>query len=173
MFFLFKDKEDDFDKFLINFNIDQEYLEEIILYKKKEIIRIKDFKKQQKKELEFLKKAKDSGIQFSVSPADTSKIKEYETLFESYQGLYAIKLLPKAYKKYKKYSEDLKNRFYKKLKKLSLNPLSNDIKKIKGKNFDLLRLRVGEYRILFQKIEELKTIFILLIAHRKDSYNEL
>ena len=36
MFFLFKNKEDDFDKFLINFNIDQEYLEEIIQYKKKE-----------------------------------------------------------------------------------------------------------------------------------------
>ena len=102
-----------------------------------------------------------------------SKIKEYETLFENYEGLYAIKLLPKAYKKYKKYSEDLKNRFYKKLKKLSLNPFSNDIKRIKGKNFNLERIRVGEYRILFQKIEELKTIFILLIAHRKDSYNEL
>ena len=45
--------------------------------------------------------------------------------------------------------------------------------KNKEDDFDLLRLRVGEYRILFQKIEELKTIFIILIAHRKDSYNEL
>jgi len=169
VFSFFKSKEDDFDKFLKNYSINKIFLNEIIKYKNKEIKE----KIEQEKQLKYLKKAEDRGIQYSVSSTNIYKVNEYETLFESYQSLYAIKLLPKAYKKYKKYSEDLKNRFYKKLKKLSLNTLSNDIKKVRGKNFDLLRLRVGEYRILFQKVEELKTIFIVLIAHRKDSYNEL
>jgi len=57
-------------------------------------------------------------------------------------------------------------RIEKKISELSQNPFSKDVKKLKA--IDALRLRAGDYRIIF-KIEQ-GTIFILKIGHRKNIY---
>jgi mRNA interferase RelE/StbE len=58
-----------------------------------------------------------------------------------------------------------------KIKILSENmaSLSNNITQLKGEE-NLFRLRVADYRVIFQKNEETITILIVRIGHRKEVY---
>ncbi len=60
------------------------------------------------------------------------------------------------------------NEILKEIKKLSSNPRPNGVKKIKLT--DWLRIRIGDYRVIYRVNDEHKTIFILDIDHRKDVY---
>ena len=53
-----------------------------------------------------------------------------------------------------------------KVRDLSEDPFSKDIKRLKGKTS--FRLRVGDYRIIFDIIRD--TIIILRVGHRKNIY---
>lgn len=53
-----------------------------------------------------------------------------------------------------------------KVKELSQNPFSKDIKRLKGETS--FRLRVGDYRVIFDIIRD--TIIILKVGHRKNIY---
>jgi len=72
----------------------------------------------------------------------------------------------KAVEELKKLEKVLASRIYKKVNELKEGFSSKDIKKIKGT--DYYRLRVGDYRVLFE-IEE-NMIKILKVAHRKTIY---
>jgi mRNA interferase RelE/StbE len=61
----------------------------------------------------------------------------------------------------------LAKRIIKKLKELENDPFSKDIKRLKGQSS--FRLRIGDYRVLFELLE--KEIKILKIAHRKNIYD--
>ena len=54
-----------------------------------------------------------------------------------------------------------------KVKDLAENPFSRDVKRLKGETS--FRLRVGDYRIIFDIIRD--TIIILKIGHRKNIYD--
>ncbi len=56
------------------------------------------------------------------------------------------------------------------LNQLKENPRPVGIQKLTDK--DGYRIRVGNYRILFEINEKLKTIFIYRIKHRKDVYKK-
>ncbi|MEK6926092.1 MAG: type II toxin-antitoxin system RelE/ParE family toxin [Nanoarchaeota archaeon] len=62
----------------------------------------------------------------------------------------------------------ISGRITKKVNELVENPLSKDIKKLKG--LAGYRLRVGDYRVIFD-IEK-DTIFILKVGHRKNIYEK-
>lgn len=53
-----------------------------------------------------------------------------------------------------------------KVRELSENPFSKDIKRLKGENS--FRLRVGDYRVIFDIIRD--AIIILKVGHRKNIY---
>ncbi len=56
-----------------------------------------------------------------------------------------------------------------KIEAYSENPEGSfDVKVLKGKFEDLLRLRVGKYRIIFEIIEG--TMYIYEVKHRKEAY---
>lgn len=54
----------------------------------------------------------------------------------------------------------------KKINQLSENPFSKNVKRLKNQN--LFRLRIGDYRVLFEILGE--EIRILKIGHRKNIY---
>ena len=58
---------------------------------------------------------------------------------------------------------------------LAENPeaLKNNIKRLSGTDKDLYRLRVGSYRIIFQKDKEELVIIVVRIGHRKEVYISL
>jgi mRNA interferase RelE/StbE len=58
-------------------------------------------------------------------------------------------------------------RIIKKVDELSENPFSKDIKRLKGS--DAFRLRVGDYRVIFDISENI--ILILKVGHRKNIYD--
>jgi len=66
-----------------------------------------------------------------------------------------------------KLESSIARRIVKKVDELSENPFSKDIKRLKGS--DDFRLRVGDYRIIFD-INETK-ILILKVGHRKNIYD--
>ena len=59
-------------------------------------------------------------------------------------------------------------RIIKKVKELSDNPFSKDIKRLKGS--DDFRLRVGDFRVIFSIEAERNLITILKVGHRKHIY---
>ena len=66
-----------------------------------------------------------------------------------------------------KLEKSIASRIYKKVGELSKDPSSKDIKKLKG--LDTYRLRVGDYRVLFDIDKD--NIIILKISHRKKIYS--
>ena len=80
----------------------------------------------------------------------------------------AIKQLKLIYKSQKSIAELI-------IKKIeNINNENNNIKSLKGKLGDILRLRVGNYRVLFVKElnNEIQIIKILEINHRKEVYRD-
>ncbi|MFN5513209.1 MAG: type II toxin-antitoxin system RelE family toxin [Cyanobacteriota bacterium] len=59
---------------------------------------------------------------------------------------------------------------------IAINHLKTDLRpigsiKLKGSD-DLYRLRVGDYRIIYQIDDEIKTVVITRVRHRRDVYND-
>lgn len=61
----------------------------------------------------------------------------------------------------------------KKIKELTNNADNLDLKKIKSKKYNLYRLRVGKYRVVYSIENKFLTIFIVAIGHRKYIYDRI
>jgi len=72
----------------------------------------------------------------------------------------------KALDELRKLDKLLAKRIIKKIKELEVDPFSKDIKRLKSQSS--YRLRVGDYRILFDLFED--KIKIFKIGHRKNIY---
>lgn len=83
---------------------------------------------------------------------------------------YELFITPRARKQMRKLPTDVDRRIRKQLDTLCMSPRGNalDTKKLSGR--DGYRLRVGDYRVIYD-IEDKKLIFVVLEAgHRKDIY---
>jgi mRNA interferase RelE/StbE len=89
--------------------------------------------------------------------------------------LYKLRFLEKALDDLEKIPLPHQRIIKEKLLILAQNPeaLKNNIKKLKGSEEDLYRLRVGSYRIIFKKEEKQLVIIIVRIGHRKEIYFSL
>lgn len=89
--------------------------------------------------------------------------------------MYEIKFLGKALKDLSKIDTAYQKIIKEKILILAKNPevLKNNIKKLSGEGDNLYRLRVGSYRVLFQKKEKELLILIVRIGHRKEIYLSL
>jgi len=59
---------------------------------------------------------------------------------------------------------------FSKVSALASNPYSNSVKKLRGT--DLFRLRVGDYRVIFDIENNELRILILFLGHRKNVYKK-
>lgn len=75
----------------------------------------------------------------------------------------------KAYKELNKLPELVRKMVVQKIEKLAQSSPNLNIKKLSGR--DGLRLRVGDYRIIYKKLNQDETI-ILSVKHRKDAYRQ-
>ena len=64
----------------------------------------------------------------------------------------------------------LSKRIYKKVEELKINPFTKDIRRLKGE--EAFRLRIGDYRVLFDVDRKNKRITILRLGHRKNIYKK-
>jgi len=75
-----------------------------------------------------------------------------------------------AAKELKKIDETVAKRIFKKVSELSENPYHSDVTKIIGDPY--FRLRVGDYRVIFDIQNDMLRILILKVGHRKKVYKK-
>ena len=80
--------------------------------------------------------------------------------------MFKIDWIERSVEELDKLEQSISRRIIKKVGELIENPYSRDIKRLKG--VDAFRLRVGDYRVIFE-IED-DTIRILKVGHRKNIY---
>ena len=77
-------------------------------------------------------------------------------------------------KKIKKVFDDLspliQPRIQKEIAGLSLNPRPSGVKKLSGKLKDVWRLRIGDFRLLYDIDDKSKHIALLDLGHRRQIY---
>ncbi len=69
--------------------------------------------------------------------------------------------------------KSLSQKIIKKVNELSLCVENLNIKKLKSKSYDLYRLRVGEFRVVYSIEHKQITIYIIAVGPRKDIYNKI
>jgi len=84
--------------------------------------------------------------------------------------MYKLQIKVSAQKSLLKLPYKVRVQINEKLLKLTENPVRQDLDVKKMKGNDLYRLRSGDYRILYQKQDDILIILIVAVAHRKDVY---
>lgn len=84
---------------------------------------------------------------------------------------YRVDILPQASKSLAKLGSDLGERIYRALKELAKNPRPAGVKKMSGK--EAWRIRVGDYRVIYEIHDGLLLILVIEIGHRRDIYRSL
>ena len=83
---------------------------------------------------------------------------------------YSIQFTSKAKKDLKKLNSQVQKRIIVAIESLQVNRHPQQFKPIVGKNIAQFRIRVGDYRILYDTYDQDKTVLILRIGHRKWIY---
>ncbi|MDQ3021139.1 MAG: type II toxin-antitoxin system RelE/ParE family toxin [Bacteroidota bacterium] len=84
---------------------------------------------------------------------------------------YVLKWKKTAEKELNKISKEYINSITFKIESLLANPFPLNVRKIKGAD-SFFRIRVGDYRIIYQVKENENLIIINNIRHRKDAYKD-
>ena len=85
---------------------------------------------------------------------------------------YRIEFAPKADRQFKALERSLQVRLARRINSLVENPFPQGIKKLAGEE-DLYRLRVGDYRIIYQIQEKRLVVLVVRIGHRSEVYRGL
>ncbi|NGX63551.1 MAG: mRNA interferase RelE [Candidatus Anoxychlamydiales bacterium] len=86
--------------------------------------------------------------------------------------MFKIQFSKRAVKELKKLPKTQQRKISTRIEKLMNNPYPSNAKKLIGET-DLFRIRVADYRIIYQIKGKILTILILKIGHRKDIYKKL
>ena len=82
---------------------------------------------------------------------------------------YQVTLIPAAEKQLEKLSKQLQKRVVTKLSSLAQHPRPPDAKALQAME-GLLRVRVGDYRIVYRVVDHPAQVTVVRIAHRSDVY---
>jgi mRNA interferase RelE/StbE len=85
--------------------------------------------------------------------------------------MYTIEFLKPAAKDYKKLPQDVAERVDKALEELKKDPRPVNSKKLKTTDF--YRIRVGDYRVMYEIQEGKLVILLLRIRHRREVYRNI
>ena len=85
---------------------------------------------------------------------------------------YRIEFTPKAKRDFNALDKPIRTRLARRIDSLAENPFPQGIKKLAGEK-DLYRLRVGDYRILYQVQGKRLVVLVVGIGHRGDVYRGL
>ena len=85
---------------------------------------------------------------------------------------YRIEFTPRAERDFKSLDGSIRGRIKQRIDSLAENPYPSGIKKIEGED-ELYRLRVGDYRILYQVKSKILLLLIVRIGHWHEVYRRL
>lgn len=84
---------------------------------------------------------------------------------------YAVLLASRAGRELKDLPKDAIHRIDQAISSLSANPRPTGCKKLRSKTPEGWRVRVGDYRILYQIDDAAKRVLVYRIGHRRDIYD--
>jgi mRNA interferase RelE/StbE len=84
---------------------------------------------------------------------------------------FAIEILPAARRELEALDTTVRRRIDRKIALLAANPRTSGSKKLEG--HDLMRVRVGDYRIVYTVIDQRLVVLIVRVAHRSRVYRGL
>jgi mRNA interferase RelE/StbE len=85
---------------------------------------------------------------------------------------YRVEFTPRAERDFKALDGSIRGRIARRIDSLADNPYPQGIKKLEGED-ELYRLRVGDYRILYQVKGKILLVLIVGIGHRRDIYRRI
>lgn len=85
---------------------------------------------------------------------------------------YAVEIKPSAVKDLRALPKDVQRRVARKIDGLADNPRPPGVKKLEGLD-NVYRLRVGDYRIIYQVQDDRVIVLVLRVRHRKDAYRQV
>lgn len=78
-------------------------------------------------------------------------------------------ILPKSVQKeLNRLPDEIANRILARLSALETNPRPPDVKKLKGR--DAWRIRVGDYRVIYEIHDRVLQIIVITVGHRREIY---
>lgn len=83
---------------------------------------------------------------------------------------YQLLITPRAKKDFKKLDRTQASRIDNAVLKLEESPYPPGVKQLVAKDVAQYRIRVGDYRVLYDVDEKKKNVIILRVGHRKDIY---
>lgn len=83
-----------------------------------------------------------------------------------------VRLKPSAERVLRKLPAAIRSRIASRLDQLSSNPRPSGCEKLGGVD-DLYRVRVGDYRVVYQISDEALVVLVVTIGHRGDVYRRL
>jgi mRNA interferase RelE/StbE len=85
---------------------------------------------------------------------------------------YRIDLTPAAARQFRKLPPNQKERIRSRIDRLGADPRPSGCEKIAGAN-SLFRIRVGDYRIIYEVQDDVLVVIVVLIGNRRDVYDAL
>ena len=83
--------------------------------------------------------------------------------------MYEIEIAPAAERALKKLSTNIRNRIFKAMLALKEEPRPHGVRKLSGED-DIYRIRVGDYRIVYQIQDDVLVIVVVKVGHRREAY---
>jgi len=82
---------------------------------------------------------------------------------------YAIEFAPSAKRELHKLPRDLQLKLNRRIDSLSIEPRPRGSKKLKGAT-ELWRIRVGDYRVVYEVRDKILVVLVVRVAHRREVY---
>jgi mRNA interferase RelE/StbE len=82
---------------------------------------------------------------------------------------YRIEFTPQGERDLRKLTRRDQRRVASRIDALAINPLPSGVRKLKG-GHDIWRLRVGDFRVLYTVAQQIVTITVVRIRHRREVY---
>jgi mRNA interferase RelE/StbE len=84
---------------------------------------------------------------------------------------YEIQILPKATRQLKGLSIEVRQEVSRTIQLLANEPRPIGVKKLSGEK-DIYRVRMGNYRVLYQIIDKVLVVVVVSIGHRREVYRD-
>jgi len=82
---------------------------------------------------------------------------------------YAIEFAPSAKRELKKLPREAQLKLNQRIESLSIEPRPRGSKKLKGAT-ELWRIRVGDYRVVYEVRDKILVVLVVRVAHRREVY---
>jgi mRNA interferase RelE/StbE len=84
---------------------------------------------------------------------------------------YSVDFSKAARKQFKKLPLDVQERIQSKINELAIEPRPNGVKKIQGEE-NSYRIRVGDYRVVYDIFDDILLITVIRVKHRSQVYRD-